>query len=264
MPYGQEIEVARRIADLSAKLALRHQKAGIFTENKPDDSPVTIADKECEKLIAKLLADAFPDDGILGEEGSRKESKNGRRWIVDPIDGTRDFVRGNPLWSVLIALEKDGEVQAGVVHLPLMGNTCWASRGEGAFRNDIRLGVSSIDTPGNAVISLNSLNRVKNASFLHEMTSYLSLFWAFRCLGGTPDAMMVAEGQMDAWVEPKVAPWDIAAAQVILEEAGAVFFAFSGKRSIYEGNCVACTPGLEASMREFFTRSVAPGSDLCG
>jgi histidinol-phosphatase len=252
MPYRQEIETARRIADLSAQLALRHQKAGIQAENKPDDSPVTIADKECEKLIAKMLEEAFPEDGILGEEGSRKESKNGRRWIIDPIDGTRDFVRGNPLWSVLIALEQAGEVQAGVVHLPLMGSTCWAARGEGAFRNDVRLRVSSIDKPENAVISLNSLNRLKNDSFRASLTSYLTLFWAFRCLGGTPDAMMVAEGQMDAWVEPKVAPWDMAATQVILEEAGGVFFAFNGKRSIYEGNCIGCTPGLEASLRETF------------
>lgn len=239
---------------MSAELALRHQKTGISAENKPDDSPVTIADKECEKLIAKMLEESFPDDGILGEEGSSKESKNGRRWIIDPIDGTRDFVRGNPLWSVLIALEKDGETQVGVVHLPLMGNTCWGARGEGSFRNDIRLQVSKIDKPEHAVISLNSLNRLKSASILELLSSYLSLFWAFRCLGGTPDAMMVAEGQMDAWVEPKVAPWDMAATQVILEEAGAVFFAFNGKRSIYEGNCVACTPGLEASMREFFTK----------
>jgi histidinol-phosphatase len=255
MPFSQEIETARRIADVSAKLALRHQKAGIFAENKPDDSPVTIADKECEKLIAKMLEEAFPDDGILGEEGARKESTNGRRWIIDPIDGTRDFVRGNPLWSVLIAIEEQGEVQAGVVHLPLMGNTCWGARGSGSFRNDVRLRVSSIDKPENAVISLNSLNRIKNAALLQKMTGYLSSFWAFRCLGGTPDAMMVAEGHMDAWVEPKVAPWDMAAAQVILEEAGAVFFAFNGKRSIYEGNCVACTPGLELSLREFFANA---------
>ena len=261
MLYSQEIETARRIADLSAKLALSHQKAGVSAENKPDDSPVTIADKECEKLIAKMLEESFPEDGILGEEGSQKESKNGRRWIIDPIDGTRDFLRGNSLWSVLIALEKDGEVQAGVVHLPLMGSTCWGSRGGGAYRNDIRLKVSSIDKPENAVISVNSLNRAKNTPFRTLLTSYLTKFWAFRCLGGTPDAMMLAEGKMDAWVEPRVAPWDMAAAQVILEEAGAVFFAFNGKRSIYEGNCVACTPGLEAGMREFFTRIAALESD---
>src|ERR1700683_4995797 len=111
MPFRQEIETARRIADLSAKLALRHQKAGISAENKPDDSPVTVADKECEKLIAKMLEEVFPDDGILGEEGSRKESRNGRRWIIDPIDGTRDFVRGNALWSVLISIEQERNSQ---------------------------------------------------------------------------------------------------------------------------------------------------------
>lgn len=254
MSFLQEIETARRAAQLSAELALRHQKTGVTAENKPDDSPVTIADKECEKLISKMLDDAYPDDGILGEEGSRKESKNGRQWIIDPIDGTRDFVRGNPLWSVLIALEKDGEVQAGVVHLPLMGNTCWGARGEGSYRNDIQLRVSQIDRPDNAVISLNSLNRLKSAAMQASMSTLLNSFWAFRCLGGTPDAMMLAEGQMDVWVEPKVAPWDMAASQVILEEAGAVFFAFSGKRSIYEGNCVACAPGLEAFMRAFFAK----------
>jgi fructose-1,6-bisphosphatase/inositol monophosphatase family enzyme len=163
------------------------------------------------------------------------------------------------LWSVLIALEKDGVVEAGVVHLPLMGNTCWGSRGGGSFRNDMRLRVSSIDKPENAVISINSLNRIEDASLLHKMTSLLSSFWAFRCLGGTPDAMMLAAGRMDVWIEPKVAPWDMAAAQVILEEAGAKFFAFSGKRTIYEGNsderilCV-CIGGLSPARRRLLFR----------
>src|SRR5579862_3495042 len=143
MTLEKELEVARGAAAKSAEVALRHQAKGIRAETKPDNSPVTIADKESEKLIVGAIENAFPDDGILGEEGARKESKSGRRWIIDPIDGTRDFVRGNPLWCVLIGLEKDGEVQAGVVHLPLMENTCWGSRGEGSYHNDIRLRVSS-------------------------------------------------------------------------------------------------------------------------
>src|ERR1700678_3509545 len=143
MPYSQEIETARRIADLSAKLALRHQKAGIQAENKPDDSPVTIADKECEKLIAKMLEEAYPDDGILGEEGARKESSTGRRWIIDPIDGTRDFVRGNPLWAVLIGFEVAGEVEGGCAYLPAMNLMFRAARGSGAYLQ--RRGDSRID-----------------------------------------------------------------------------------------------------------------------
>jgi histidinol phosphatase-like enzyme (inositol monophosphatase family) len=254
MPFEREIEVGRRAATRAAELALRHQAAGVRAETKPDDSPVTIADKECERLIAEMLETAYPDDGVLGEEGSRKESKSGRRWIIDPIDGTRDFLRGNPLWSVLIGLEAGGEVVAGVVHLPVLQQTCWGSRGGGAYRNDARLRVSAIDRTGSAVISMNSLNRICEMNFSHGLIDWLSGFWAVRCLGGTPDAMMLAAGEIDVWIEPKVAAWDLAAPQVILEEAGGLFFDFTGQRTIYGGNAIGCTPGLEIELREYFKR----------
>src|SRR5262249_23516383 len=118
MGFAREVEIAKRAAQDAAKLALKHQAAGVRAEAKADESPVNIADRECERLIARMLEEAFPDDGLMGEEGAHKESRSGRRWIIDPIDGTRDFVRGNILWSVLIGLEQDGEVKAGVVHLP--------------------------------------------------------------------------------------------------------------------------------------------------
>jgi histidinol-phosphatase len=251
MPFEKEIDVARRIAARSAELALKHQAAGIQAETKPDDSPVTIADRECERLIVGALEESFPDDGFLGEEGTRKDSKSGRRWIIDPIDGTRDFVRGNPLWSVLIGLEEANQVVAGVVHLPLLGYTCWASRGGGAFRNDARMRVSSITDRSMAVLSLNGLSRMSDATFASRVIDWAGRFWSCRSLGGTPDAMLVAAGEMDMWVEPKVAAWDLAATQVILEEAGAVFFSFSGERTIYGGSAAACTPGLEAELRAF-------------
>ena len=257
MPFGKEIETARRAAERAASLALRHQAAGLRAEAKTDQSPVTVADRECEKLIAGLLEDTFPGDGILGEEGARKESRSGRRWIVDPIDGTRDFVRGNPLWGVLIGLEEAGETQMGLVHLPLLGKTCWASRGGGAFTNGTLLRVSSIADPSAAVLSVNSLNRIRHMAFSRRLIDWASRFWAVRCLGGTPDAMMVAAGQIDAWIEPAVAAWDLAAPQVILEEAGAVFSDFKGERTIYGGNAVACAPGLEQELRAFFKASEA-------
>jgi histidinol-phosphatase len=250
MPFAKEIEIARRAAERSAALAMRHQTAGVQAETKPDDSPVTIADRECERLIARALEEAFPGDGILGEEGSRKESSNGRRWVIDPIDGTRDFLRGNPLWSVLIGLEEAGEVVVGVVHFPLLHQTCWASRGGGAFRNDARMRVSSISDPSQAVLSIGSLNHVRDMPIGRGLLDWVSRFWAFRCLGGTPDAMMVAAGEADVWIDPKAAAWDLAAVQVILEEAGALFFALSGERTIYGGSAVACAPGMEPEVRE--------------
>jgi len=254
MAFAREIEVARKAAEEAAKLALKYQAAGIRPDTKPDDSPVTIADRESERLISSRLEEAFPEDGILGEEGAQKQSRSGRRWIIDPIDGTRDFVRGNFLWSVLIGLEQDAEVVAGVVHLPMLQQTCWASRGDGAFCNNVRLSVSGIADPSKAVLSVNSLNRIRDMPFSLGLIDWASQFWAYRCLGGTPDAMMVAAGQVDVWIEPKVAAWDLAAVQVILEEAGAVFFDFSGARTIYGGSAVACTPGLEQEVRAFLDR----------
>jgi histidinol-phosphatase len=255
MPFEHEIEVARKAAERSAELALRHQAAGVRAEMKPDDSPVTIADRECERLIAGMLEDAFPGDGILGEEGSRKDSTSGRRWIIDPIDGTRDFVRGNPLWSVLIglenALDSGPEVVAGVVHLPLLLQSCWASRGGGAFRNDARLRVSSIADLSRAALSLNALTRIPKMPFAPGLAEWTSRFWSVRCLGGTPDAIMVAAGETDIWIEPNCAAWDLAATQVILEEAGAVFFDLTGHRTIYGGSAAACTPALESELRTF-------------
>ena len=251
MVFEKEIEVARAAARRSAELALRHQAAGLQAETKADNSPVTVADKESERLIVAALEEAFPDDGFLGEEGTRKESKSGRRWILDPIDGTRDFVRGNPLWSVLIGLEDHGEMVAGVAHLPVLGDTYFAARGGGAYRNDSRIRVSAISEISKAVLSLNGISRMSDARFAGTVIDWAGRFWSCRSLGGTPDAMLMAAGQMDVWVEPKVAAWDLAATQVILEEAGAVFFSFSGERTIYGGSGAACTPGLEAELRAF-------------
>jgi len=198
-----------------------------------------------------MIEEAFPDDGMLGEEGTQKPSRSGRRWIIDPIDGTRDFIRGNFLWGVLIGLEQDSEIAAGVVYFPMLDQTCWAARGCGAFRNDVRMRASKIADPAKGVLSVNSLNRIGDMPFSRGLIDWAGKFWAYRCLGGTPDAIMVAAGEVDVWIEPKVAAWDLAAVSVILEEAGAVFFDFSGSRTIYGGSAVACAPGMETEVRAF-------------
>src|ERR1700736_2064956 len=118
--WSKELEVAVRASNQAVELALRFQP-GIVAETKSDKSPVTVAGRECDKLIVRVLSEAFPEDGLLGEEGLNVESRSGRRWIIDPIDGTRDYVRGNPLWCNLIGLEVGDDVVAGVVNLPLLG-----------------------------------------------------------------------------------------------------------------------------------------------
>ncbi|MEO7142029.1 MAG: inositol monophosphatase family protein, partial [Bryobacteraceae bacterium] len=215
MPYEKELETARAAASLAGNRAAAHQRAGVAPETKPDGSPVTIADRENERLIAGMLEDAFPLDGLVGEEGSRKESRSGRRWIVDPIDGTRDFLRGNPLWSVLIGLEVDGNAVAGVAHLPMLGQTYFAGRGAGAWRvagtggAPERLHVSGIDAPESAVLCVNGLNRVGREAFGPRLVEWMDRFWSVRSLGGAMDAMLVAAGQAELWIERRAEIWDL-------------------------------------------------------
>src|SRR4030088_3333352 len=140
--WEREIEVAVEAAKQAAGIARAYQ-SGIQAEVKSDLSPVTKADRECEALIARILREAFPDDGLLGEEGANVPSRSGRRWIIDPIDGTRDYLRGNPLWSTLIGLEDGADIVAGVVNLPVYGELFTATKGGGAFRNGTSIHVSS-------------------------------------------------------------------------------------------------------------------------
>ncbi len=245
--WERELEAAIDAARAAAKLALRYQP-GIVAEIKTDNSPVTEADRECERLIASRLSDAFPYDGLLGEEGTAVESRSGRRWIIDPIDGTRDYVRGNPLWANLIALEAGDQIVAGVVNLPMLGSLYSASRHTGSFRNGSPIHVSSKTSIEESSLCFNTFNKLDGAPFKAEMLDWMAKFWSMRGLGGAPDAMMVASGQAEIWIEPRAAPWDFAPIKVIVEEAGGLFLNFDGGSSIYAGNCVTCAPGLKQEV----------------
>ncbi|MGB6944279.1 MAG: inositol monophosphatase [Bryobacteraceae bacterium] len=240
------MEAAKRAAELALRL-----QPNIVAETKPDKSPVTLADRKCERMIAGILSEAFPDDGILGEEGARAESRSGRRWIIDPIDGTRDYVRGNPLWANLIALEADGDVVAGVVNLPVLGKLYAASRGGGAFRDDARIQASAKTSVDESVLCLNGYDKIAKTPFRDRLLDWMARFWAVRGLGGAADAMMVASGQAEVWIEPSASPWDFAPLKIILEEAGARYLNIDGGSTIYAGNGIGCAPGLEEEIRRF-------------
>src|SRR5450759_2085869 len=252
MNYERELEFARRTA-LAAGENARHISArGISVETKSDASPVTIADRDNERLIREAIQQEFPEDGILGEEGSSKRGSSGRRWIIDPIDGTRDFVRGNQFWCILIALEEADESLVGVAHFPMLNETYWAARGSGSYGNDERLEVSAIASSAECVFSPNGLNHVSARSHLPQVVELMQRSWAVRSYGGALDACLLAAGKVDIWFEPKVELWDLAALKLIIEEAGGVFFAFDGSRRIDKGTAIGCTPGMVAEVRQAF------------
>lgn len=256
MAYEEELKIARAAAREAGAVALEYQRQGVSPETKSDASPVTIADKESERLITSMLQDAFPDDGQLGEEGSDVPGISGRRWIVDPIDGTREFVRNSHLWCILIGLEDQGEVVAGVAHFPALDETYWASRGNGAFRNGERIHASSRSRPDESMMLVNGLALMKGTELgeylMPRLSDWMQNFWAVRSLGGSFDACLLASGRAEVWIEPKVAPWDLAAHKIILEESGCSFFNSRGKSDIYGGNAIACVPGIEGEIRKFF------------
>jgi histidinol phosphatase-like enzyme (inositol monophosphatase family) len=251
MAWSRELEVAREALCRAGEAALRYWRDGVAAEAKQDLSPVTAADRHCERLIVQELCQHFPDDGVLGEEGANKPSATGRKWIVDPIDGTRDFVRQNRLWCQMVALEEGGETVLGVIHFPALEETYWATRRGGAFRNGEPIRVSSIGDVSQAVLCVNSFTNIHRSGFSRNLMDWMRHFWAVRSMGGAWDAMFVSAGHAEAWIEQSAQPWDLAALQVIAEEAGARFFNFDGGRSIYGGNCVLCVPALETVLRRF-------------
>jgi fructose-1,6-bisphosphatase/inositol monophosphatase family enzyme len=256
MAWDKELDVCRRAAREAGAIALRHAARGVSAETKADLSPVTVADRECERAIVNAIHEAFPADGILGEEGTRWEAASGRRWIVDPIDGTRDFLRHLPVWSNLIALEVEGEPVVGVCNFAARDELYSAAKGGGAWvedRSGIRheIHVSSITRREDSLLCLTAFNGLSPHPFAPRILDYLSGFWAVRSMSGSWDAMLVASGRAEAWIELAAASWDLAPLKLIAEEAGARFFNFDGGRSIHGGNCVICVPALEAELRAF-------------
>jgi len=253
MGYEKELETARRLALQAAQIALRHREKGLTTEIKADLSPVTLADRDCERLIAAALDQAFPEDGLVGEEGALKASRSGRRWIIDPIDGTVDYIRRIPTWSVLIALEDQQGVAAGVCHLAEQQQMYFAARSAGAFMNEEKLRASAASDPAQALLCVNGLHLVSALPWAERLLRLIAGFHAVRSFGGCQDAMLVVSGRADAWIEPHAREWDLAPLKIIAEEAGAVFFNFNGEGSIYGGNCVIAAPGLAATLRAWLS-----------
>jgi histidinol-phosphatase len=224
-----DLDLALRLADAADAISLARYRTELAIETKPDLTPVTEADRAVEAEIRRLLASERPDDAILGEEGGPAGSGT-RRWIVDPIDGTRNYSRGIPVWATLIALEVDGSVQAGVVSAPALHGRWWAERGAGAFANSESMHVSAIGRVEEAVLSFSIETRVPPLARNAWHARGLGDFWAH---------MLVAEGAVDGAVDADgLSEWDLAAVQVIVEEAGGRFSDAAGESRIDSGSAI--------------------------
>jgi len=205
-----DLDFALRLADAAdANTLPRFRAVDLHVETKADLSPVTDADRSTERLLRELIAAERPGDTVLGEEEG--DEGGDVRWIIDPIDGTRNFSRGVPIWATLLALERDGELVCGVVSAPALGRRWWAARGEGAFRDGERIQVSRIDDLSQAAVA---------ATYARDLTVLEPVAWHARGVGDFWQHMLVAEGALDAAADARLELWDYAPVWVVVAEAG--------------------------------------------
>ncbi len=225
-------EVAVVAAQKAGQLALRYFDGELAVEQKADLSPVTVADREAEQLLRKTLHAAFPNDGFLGEEYGDTPGTSGYRWVLDPIDGTRSFVRGIPLWGTLVGLEHKGEQIAGVAEMAALGQTWRALRGDGAYRNDRRIHVSKEADLSRALVFYTGVNYFEESGRQEDFFRLVRRTDRQRGFGDLYGFVLVAQGSGELMVEHGVHPWDVVALKPIIEEAGGRFSNWDGGTSI--------------------------------
>jgi histidinol-phosphatase len=255
--------------DLSLALALagdadlishdRFSALDLVVTTKPDRTPVTDADQAVERSIRAGIEKARPGDAILGEEyGTEGDSR--RQWIIDPIDGTANFLRGVPIWATLIALAIDGVPVVGVVSAPALGKRWWAASGHGAFgmvhgEEPVRLAVSGVADLADAAISYNNIQGWDGAGKLDELVALQRRVWRARSVGDAWAYMLVAEGHLDVAGEWDMKPYDIAALIPIIEEAGGRFSSLDGAEGPWNGSALASNGALHSAVLDIVSPS---------
>jgi histidinol-phosphatase len=240
---AQYLDLALEMADIADAITMARFRAhDLEVTTKPDLTPVSEADQAVERAMLERLAE-LPDHSVMGEEYGTREGTSAYRWIVDPIDGTKNYVRGVPIWATLLGLEHAGDLVLGVVSAPALHTRWWAARGEGAFRNGHSIRVSSVRDLADAQVSFawDSSERFHTNQIGERMLALSHQSWRTRGIGDFWQHMLVAEGAFDVAIDPIVALWDIAAIVPIIEEAGGRWSTIDGRTD--ERDSFVCTNG---------------------
>jgi histidinol-phosphatase len=260
--YHDDLRLAHVLADAADAATMERFKAlDLKVETKPDLTPVSEADKAAEELIRTSLKRTRPRDAVLGEEFGT-EGHGSRRWIIDPIDGTKNYVRGVPVWATLIALTELGEggdqPVVGLVSAPALNRRWWAAKGGGAYTGRslsqaTRLHVSGVETVRDAYFGYSSLHGWEERGMLPGFLELTRDCWRTRGYGDFWPYMMVAEGSMDACAEPELSLWDMAAPAIIVQEAGGMFTGLDGRDGPHSGNALSSNGLLHEEVLTYLT-----------
>ena len=252
--WRARFELAVEAAQRAGRLALGYFDSGVAVEWKADRSPVTAADRAAEEALRLRLLGAFAGDGFLGEETGDHPGTSGYRWVIDPIDGTRSFVRNIPLWATLVGLEYRGEPIAGVAYLPAFGQTYYALRGEGAYRDGRRIRVSDVARLDEALLAYSSMSWFKKAGRHETFVEIMARTERSRGYGDFYGFVLVAQGSCELMVEHGVHVWDVDGLKVIVEEAGGRFTDWEGNSTVERPDVVASNGLLHEAALEILKR----------
>jgi histidinol phosphatase-like enzyme (inositol monophosphatase family) len=242
------VDFAVEISQNAGAITNRHFKGSFVAERKADNSFVTVADREAEAYLRASIEKTFPDDAILGEEEGAQPGSSGRRWILDPIDGTYSFVHGVPLYGVLIGLEIDGDPALGVVNLPALNEVIYAARGLGCFWNGATARVSSTKALNDALLLSTDFGTCVQHGFGRAAEILQGKVHARRTWGDAYGHVLVATGRADIMLDPIMNVWDCAALLPMVEEAGGTFTDWRGGRTIHGGNAISTNGVLFESV----------------
>ncbi|BDZ44307.1 histidinol-phosphatase [Naasia aerilata] len=252
--YAEDLRLARDLADMAHVLSIeRFRAVDLRVDTKPDRTPVTDADRAVEQALRAALRESRPKDAILGEEYGG-ERASGRQWILDPIDGTANFLRGVPVWGTLVALAVDGRPVVGAVGAPALGRQWWAASGKGAWTVDApggkprRLAVSGVRELQDASLSYNSLKGWQEEGRADALLRLSDRVWRTRAYGEFWSYLLVAEGAVDVAGEFDLQPYDMAALIPILEEAGGRFTSVDGEPGPWHGSALATNGHLHEQV----------------
>jgi histidinol-phosphatase len=229
--YEADLKLALELADIADGITmLRYRSPDLEVETKPDMTPVSESDKRVELALRDRLGDVRSDDAVIGEEfgGAELAGKPGRAWVLDPIDGTKSYVRGMDTWTTLIALTVDATVTVGVVSMPALKKRWWAVRGEGAFADGNRIHVSKIDQLSDAQLAWSGIEEWDAIGRFDKLVELGRACWRTRGVGDAWQYMLVAEGAAELATDPEATLWDLAAVSIVVEEAGGRFTSISG------------------------------------
>lgn len=249
---ASDLALAHRLADTADKISLaRFRSSDLVVDTKPDRTPVTEADRSIERALRSLLEGERPDDAVLGEEYGRAGTA-ARCWLIDPIDATKNYVRGIPVFATLIALTVADHALVGMVSAPALQRRWWAARGKGAFLNGDPIRVSAISRLEDAQLSYNDLRTFSYHGYRAGAEQLAGSVWRVRGFGDFWSHVMVAEGAVDIAAEPSVNAWDLAGLQVIVEEAGGRFSDLEGRPRFDGGSALSTNGTLHEEVLALF------------